>query len=105
MVLKGNCFFSIVYIFARLVIIYDIFRNIKMKPKLRKEAELDLRSAITGAIWAQFNRNDIYPFQSCINCVNFVEQTEKCTLAQQRPPARVIVFGCQCYVDNQEIPF
>lgn len=76
-----------------------------MKPKLRFEAELDLRAAIQGAIWSQFNRTDLYPFQSCISCSNFIEQTEICKLANQRPPARIITFGCNKYNDNQEIPF
>jgi hypothetical protein len=59
-----------------------------MKPKLRKEAEIDLRAAITGAIWSQFNRNDIFLFQNCLSCINFREATELCGLANQRPPAK-----------------
>lgn len=76
-----------------------------MKPKFRKEAEIDLQSAITFAIWAQLNRKDIYPFQSCLSCIHFKEQTEICNLANQRPPAKIIVFGCNSYVDNQDVPF
>lgn len=76
-----------------------------MKPKFRKEAEIDLCGAIQGAIWSQLNRVDIYPFQSCINCINFREQTEICGLANQRPPAKIIVFGCPQYEDKNEVPF
>ncbi len=67
-----------------------------MKPKLRKEAEINLREL--------FSR-DTYPFQSCINCKNFNHGKETCDLANQRPPAKIIVFGCVQYEDNQDIPF
>lgn len=76
-----------------------------MKPKFRKEAKLDLNGAIAGAIWSQLNRQDIYPFQSCLSCCNFREATEICKLANQRPPAKIIVFGCNSYCDKDEIPF
>lgn len=75
------------------------------EPRLRKEAAIDLQCAITGAVWGQFNRTDIYPFQSCINCKHFTEATELCKLANMRPPARVICYGCPQYEDKQEIPF
>lgn len=65
------------------------------KPKLRKEAEINLREL--------FSR-DTYPFQSCINCIYFKEN-ETCDLAKQRPPAKVIIFGCNSYSDVNEIPF
>lgn len=76
-----------------------------MKPKFRKEAEIDLQGAIKFAIWSQLNRTDIYPFQSCISCIHFVELTEICKLANQRPPARVLVFGCKMHEDIKDIPF
>lgn len=76
-----------------------------MKPKFRKEAELDLRGAINAAIWAQFNRLDIFPFRSCINCTHFDHTKEICVLANQRPPAKVIVFGCRMHEDVKDIPF
>jgi len=66
-----------------------------MKPKFRKEAEVNLREL--------FNK-DTYPFQSCINCLNFTKQ-ELCKLVNERPPAQVIVFGCPQYFDIQEIPY
>lgn len=76
-----------------------------MKPKFRKEAELDLNGAIQSAIWTQFHRLDMFPFRSCINCLNFKEDQEICVLANQRPPAKVIVFGCPMHVDIKDIPF
>lgn len=40
---------------------------------------------------------------TCLRCINFDEITERCTLANQRPPARVIAFGCPKFAPD--IPF
>jgi hypothetical protein len=42
-----------------------------------------------------------YFVRTCLNCDNF--KNELCTLANQRPPAKIIVFGCDSHSD--EIPF
>jgi hypothetical protein len=42
-------------------------------------------------------------FRSCINCEHFNEKTEYCGVAHQRPPAKVIVFGCPKWM--ADIPF
>ena len=47
--------------------------------------------------------DDIDPFANCLNCLNFDEKKEICNLCNQRPPARVIAYGCPQWVD--EIPF
>jgi hypothetical protein len=39
----------------------------------------------------------------CTNCERFDDETEICRLYQARPPARVIVSGCDKHED--EIPF
>lgn len=43
-------------------------------------------------------------YRSCINCEHFLEYDEKCKLYNQRPPARVIAYGCEKWEDI-EIPF
>lgn len=40
---------------------------------------------------------------SCLTCDNFDEKAELCELYKQRPPARVIAFGCPSW--QNEIPF
>lgn len=40
---------------------------------------------------------------NCVNCNNFEEKTEICTLAGKRPPAEVIAYGCSEFKDL--IPF
>lgn len=39
----------------------------------------------------------------CLTCEHFDEPAETCTLYQQRPPARVIAYGCPSWQD--EMPF
>lgn len=41
---------------------------------------------------------------TCVHCVHFVQVGEICALANQRPPARVIAFGCRQFT-HDEIPF
>lgn len=74
-----------------------------VKPKLRIDAYYDIQCAIESALHKIANENHIY--RSCINCIHFREKTELCNLANQRPPARVIVFGCKEWMDKDQIPF
>lgn len=60
--------------------------------KLRTDAYYDLQSIIAEGLERIAKENHIYT--SCINCQNFNEKMEICKLANQRPPARIIVFGC-----------
>lgn len=50
--------------------------------------------------------------RSCMNCQAFDETgvfgaPEMCLKAQppQRPPARIIAFGCSAHTDTEDIPF
>lgn len=52
--------------------------------------------AIIGAKIAMARR-------SCLTCMNFDEKKEQCTTYKQRPPARVIAFGCDSF--EEDIPF
>lgn len=41
--------------------------------------------------------------KTCLTCDHFNEPQEQCTLYKQRPPAKIIAFGCPSYVN--EVPF
>lgn len=41
--------------------------------------------------------------RTCLTCEHFNEKQEMCQLANTRPPARIIAFGCEMYADI--IPF
>lgn len=71
-----------------------------IKPTLRIDAKYDMAAALENLIK---NSDPIY--KSCLNCDNFNEQMELCKLVNQRPPARVIAYGCPKWSDKDEIPF
>lgn len=48
-------------------------------------------------------RNEDSVRRTCVECLHFDHQSEHCILAAQRPPARVIAYGCREYTDD--IPF
>lgn len=82
-----------------------------LNEKLRTEARQNLLDALAGGLveWAL----DQGLFRSCLNCANWngeqapgvklVHKPETCRLNGLRPPARIIVTGCECHSDN--IPF
>lgn len=72
-----------------------------MKPKLRPDA----RATIVNIITVAMERDHNYLYQSCINCENFNDKTEQCYLAKTRPPAKVIVYGCEKWIEKDTIPF
>lgn len=42
--------------------------------------------------------------RTCVNCIHFDEGIDFCSIARQRPPARVIAFGCSSF-EEDNIPF
>ena len=71
-----------------------------VKPTLHPDARYNIQIAIMHAIE---HRESIY--KNCLNCLNFNENKEICNLCNQRPPARVIAYGCPQWIDVTEIPF
>lgn len=45
----------------------------------------------------------VVAFRCCLDCIHFDEEKEVCAKWNARPPARVIVNGCDDHVDK--IPF
>ena len=76
-------------------------------PVIRKEASLEYHYKLVQAAYEAIEKNadKYFPFQSCLNCKAFSEEKELCLKYNQRPPVRVIVFGCNSYEDISDIPF
>lgn len=72
------------------------------KPTLRDGTIYDIRDAVQGALQAAFEKGIM---TTCITCIDFNEPTELCQRFKERPPARVIAYGCKSYTHDDEIPF
>jgi len=64
--------------------------------KIRLEAMKNLSSLLTDYMM------DIGMFRTCLNCAYWNEKNETCQYYKQKPPAKVIVCGCETHTD---IPF
>lgn len=74
------------------------------KPTLRDETRIDIYAYIEGVKRIIIDPKQ-FPFRNCLNCQNFSEVTEVCKLANQRPPARIICYGCEFHDDIKGVPF
>lgn len=74
-------------------------------PKLRKEAEIELRSLVMNGVLKILESKFHYPYRTCLNCFHFIEKDENCKMYNARPPARIIAYGCKSHDDNDNIPF
>ena len=75
-------------------------------PKVRYSMSIDINSGLRAFFkhWGE-QRSGEGILESCISCKNFHEQSEICKKYRQKPPARVIAFGCKEYDDIDDIPF
>jgi hypothetical protein len=76
--------------------------DVKMIP--RRLGKYEIESKISKAVYdtiAQVTPHNML-FQSCIVCEHFGEN-EVCSRYNVRPPARIIVFGCQHYEESSHI--
>lgn len=68
-----------------------------MNDPLNGEQRADLNQRIKDMIEAA------RLYHSCVSCQHFSEEKELCCLFNARPPARVIAFGCERWME--EPPF
>jgi hypothetical protein len=63
------------------------------------------RSAALGLLATEFIRwlSERGMFETCLNCDNWNDRDEICTKFKERPPAKVIVCGCEHH--ESDIPF
>jgi hypothetical protein len=82
-----------------------------MNTKFRALALIGVGRVIEQAISKHACKEELGVVPSCISCLYFDETNENsygaevCILAKQRPPARIIAFGCNLYKDKDDIPF
>ena len=74
-----------------------------MKPALRPNARYEMIANMTNALSLVFTEAHIHI--NCLNCINFKVSEEICVLANLRPPAKVIAYGCPKWEDKDDIPF
>lgn len=62
---------------------------------------IELASTIKGSLSDEetFSCDECCVFRSCLACACFDEVKEHCGKYNARPPARVIVFGCEGFED------
>ncbi len=73
------------------------------KPTLRVDAYYDIQAALNEAIIKASMQNPIY--KCCLSCEAFHEGRNVCLLVNKTPPARIITFGCEKWLDKDKIPF
>ena len=79
----------------------------KIEPKLRNNFETELYQIYRNVLLSTIRNTAkfAYPFKSCINCNHFNDKKEICLLANSRPPAPIIVYGCDSHIEKNDIPF
>lgn len=74
----------------------------KPMPTIRPSQE----TAIAYAIEKIFKVGRIgYPYRNCLNCISWNFDMDGCNKFQQKPPTEIIVYSCEHYEDNDDIPF
>lgn len=80
---------------------YEANRNVKFRDETLFQLMEGIRGAIRGI--SSFDADSLQ--RNCLVCLAFDERSEVCTLYQQRPPARVIAYGCPSFKDVTDIPY
>lgn len=78
----------------------------KLKPQLTHDAKADVKASLENVI-ANLLEDHTPIYRSCLNCEYFNEGPELCMKAkpEQRPPARIIAYGCPGWNNFDNIPF
>jgi hypothetical protein len=48
---------------------------------------------------------DLIKHRNCVNCIAWMHEKEWCNKYNLRPPARIIIKGCEYFEDADLIPF
>lgn len=62
-----------------------------------------IRNMINGGLLSELEAILDRRTKTCVNCLHFQQDVEICSLAQVRPPAKIIAAGCEKH--DEDIPF
>lgn len=81
------------------------YQQPQINQNLRKDADETLQMILRCAIGlAKAQPEELV--KNCISCENFKQDNEVCSKYNQKPPARVIAFGCTEYTNlTEDVPF
>lgn len=71
-----------------------------MTISLKREIDIELFAAKASRLFADEIRK---LHVNCVVCENFDKRSETCNLNKLRPPAEIIAYGCEMFIE--EIPF
>lgn len=72
------------------------------EPLIRPTMESSIKYAIEHIF--KVKRNS-FLYRNCLNCVHWNEDNDLCGKFNARPPTEIIVYSCESYEDNYDIPF
>jgi len=75
------------------------------KPILRLSNSVELHALISAAVQGQLMNANSYPFQNCLNCMNWNYEQEICRKWNVKPPVEVLIYSCESYEDDGIIPY
>lgn len=88
------------YTFALTKEIHMVYK--KPMPTIRPSSE----SSIQYAIEKIFKVGRVgFPYRNCLNCIYWQVEPDKCGKFNSKPPTEIIVYSCEAYEDNDDIPF
>lgn len=74
----------------------------KPMPTIRPSSE----SVIKYAIEKIFRVGRIgFPYRNCLNCIHWNVEKDLCGKFNSKPPTEIIVYSCDFYEDDGDIPF
>jgi len=75
---------------------------VKPKPKLR----IDHIDNIKTTIARLFDKKSTdFPYQNCLNCKHWAYGKDMCGKFNAKPPTEVLIYSCEAYEDDFDIPF
>jgi hypothetical protein len=76
-----------------------------MKPILRSHQYHEFKTAIDNAVEKHIKDKASFPFQNCLNCMEWEHEQDLCGKYNLKPPTEILIYSCPDYKDDGEIPY